>query len=414
MANQTTPQSRDAEKGLLGSMLLAPDRVIAEFVECGNEEFFYYPAHRTIYRRMMQMWAERKGLNLITLTQGLEDAGLLEEVGGAAYTTELFNFVPTASGSKYYYDILREKWIARTAIAVTDGIQEAAYDPSAQPDLESRVQEGLVKIASMFESKAKTQNMGELVMRALDRYEANHKNGGGLTGLSTGIAPLDKATRGLKPGEMITIAAPTKGGKSALALNIAMHNGLAGIPVAILSLEMNADELTDRLISSHASVDLSVMSDGGLSQHEAMSLTRAAAQLSSAPMFIRDEAIMSPLPVSRGRPKAHGATRVPPVGRRLRAADGTLEPDPSRERQVAECSRTIKTTAGELGIPIIVLAQLNDDGRSRESRAIEQDSNIFALIEEEEGRHYLNLKYTRSCPRSRIPLTFRKKYTRFE
>ena len=86
----------------------------------------------------------------------------------------------------------------------------------------------------------------------------------------------------------------------------------------------------------------------------------------------------------------------------------------SRERQVAECSRTIKTTASELGIPIIVLAQLNDDGRSRESRAIEQDSNIFALIEEEDGRHYLNLKYTRSCPRLRIPLTFRKEYTRFE
>ncbi len=326
-ANRAMPQAPDAEKGLLGSMLLAPDRVISEFVECGNEEFFYHPAHRTIYRRMVQMWAERKGVNLITLTQSLEDAGLLEEVGGAAYTTELFDFVPTASGWKYYCDILREKWIARTAIAVTDGIQEAAYDPSAAPDLESRVQEGLVKIASLFESKAKTQNMGELVMRALDRYEANHKNGGGLTGLATGIAPLDKATRGLKPGEMITIAAPTKGGKSALALNIAMHNGLAGIPVAILSLEMNADELTDRLISSHASVDLSVMSDGGLSQHEATSLKRAAARTLFCPDLHSRRSHYVATAVSRGRPKAHGATRVPPVSRRLRAADGTLEPD---------------------------------------------------------------------------------------
>ena len=413
-ANRAMPQAPDAEKGLLGSMLLAPDRVISEFVECGNEEFFYHPAHRTIYRRMVQMWAERKGVNLITLTQSLEDAGLLEEVGGAAYTTDLFDFVPTASGWKYYCDILREKWIARTAIAVTDGIQEAAYDPSAPPDLESRVQEGLVKIASLFESKAKTQNMGELVMRALDRYEANHKNGGGLTGLATGIAPLDKATRGLKPGEMITIAAPTKGGKSALALNIAMHNGLAGIPVAILSLEMNADELTDRLISSHASVDLSVMSDGGLSQHEATSLKRAADELSSAPIFIRDEAIMSPLQF-----RAAARKLTAQHGCRLLVVDYVQLMEPSnrtdnRERQVAECSRTIKTTAGELGIPIIVLAQLNDDGRSRESRAIEQDSNIFALIEEEDGRHYLNLKYTRSCPRSRIPLTFRKEYTRFK
>jgi replicative DNA helicase len=86
----------------------------------------------------------------------------------------------------------------------------------------------------------------------------------------------------------------------------------------------------------------------------------------------------------------------------------------SRERQVADCSRTIRTTAAELGIPIIVLAQLNGDGRSRESRAIEQDSNVFAIIEETDGRHYLNLKYTRSCPSVRMPLTFRKEYARFE
>jgi replicative DNA helicase len=395
-------------------MLQAPDRVIPEFVECGNEEFFYHPANQTIYRHMVQMWTDRRGVDLITLTQSLEDSGILQEVGGAAYVTELFLFIPAASGWKYYCDILREKWVARNAITLTGSIQEAAYNPSAQPDLESRVQEGLVKITSMFESRAKTQAMGELVMRALDRYETNHKNGGGLIGLSTGIAPLDKATRGLKPGEMITIAAPTKGGKSALALNIAMHNALAGIPIGIFSLEMNADELTDRLIASHGSVDMSTMSDGGLSQRDVTSLVRAAAELSNAPIYIRDEAIMSPLQFRAAARKVTAQHKC-----RLLVVDYVQLMEPSnrtdsRERQVAECSRTIKTTASELGIPIIVLAQLNDYGRSRESRAIEQDSNIFAVIEEEGGRHYLHLKYTRSCPRARIPLTFRKEYTRFE
>ena len=410
----TLPQAIDAEKGLLGSMLLAPDRVISEFIEIGSEELFHHPAHRTIYHQMLKMWTDRKGVNLITLTQSLDDVGLLEETGGAAYVTELFNFVPTASGWKHYAEILREKWIARAAIRVATGIQEAAFDPSSQPNLESLVQGGLVKIASMFESRARTQTMGELVMRALDRYEQNHKNGGGFTGLSTGIAELDRATRGLKPGEMITISAPTKGGKSALALNIAMHNGLAGIPVGVFSLEMNADELTDRLIAAHGSVDMCAMTDGGFSQTDLDNLSHAAARLSNAPIFIRDEAIMSSLQFRAAARKLVAQHKC-----RLLVVDYVQLMEPSnrtdsRERQVAECSRTIKTTAAELGIPIIVLAQLNDDGRSRESRAIEQDSNVFAIIEEEGGQYYLNLKYTRSCPSTRIPLTFRKEFTRFE
>jgi replicative DNA helicase len=230
---------------------------------------------------MLQMWTDRKGIDLVTLTQSLDDSGLLREVGGAAYVTEVFNFVPTASGWKYYCDILREKWIARKAIEVTAEIQEAAFNPSADPNLESRVQEGLVKIASLFESRTKTHGMGELVLRALDRYEENHRKGGGIEGLSTGIGPLDKATRGLKSGEMITIAALTKGGKSTLALNIAMHNGLLGIPVGVFSLEMNANELTDRLIAAHGSVDMCAMTDGGLSKGDLDSLTHAAAELDS-------------------------------------------------------------------------------------------------------------------------------------
>lgn len=105
---QTLPQAPDAEKVLLGSILLAPDRVISEFLEHGSEEFFHHPAHLTIYRHMLQMWTDRKGIDLVTLTQSLDDSALLKEVGGAAYVTEVFNFVPTASGWKYYCDILRK------------------------------------------------------------------------------------------------------------------------------------------------------------------------------------------------------------------------------------------------------------------------------------------------------------------
>ena len=294
-ASQNLPGAPDAEKGILCSMLLTPDRVISEFVERGSDEFFNHPANRTIYRHMLQMWTDRKAISLVTLTQSLEDAGLLEEIGGAAYITELSIFVPSAALSKEYADMLREKWLAREAIAISADIQEAALNPAGQQDLQSVVQQALVKIASMFESKGKIQTIAELVQRALNRYEENHQRGGGLVGLETGIAPLDKATRGLSPGQMITIAAPTKGGKSALALNIAMHNGLSGIPVGILSLEMSVDELTDRMIAANASVDMCAMSDGGFSKSDVASLTRAAAELSNAPIFIRGEAIISPV-----------------------------------------------------------------------------------------------------------------------
>lgn len=308
------PQAPDAEKAMLSCVLLAPNRVISEFVERGSDEFFNHPAHRTIYRHMLQMWTDRKAIGLVTLTQSLEDSRLLDEVGGPAYITELFNVVPTASLSKEYIHILREKWIARTVIQVTTEIQEAAFDPSAHPDLESRAQEGLVKITSMFESKAKTHGMGDLVLRALDRYEENHRKGGGIVGLSTGIAPLDK-------------------------------------------------------------VDMCAMTDGGFSQRDLENLSHAAAELSNAPIYVRDEAIMSPLQF-----RAAARKLVVQHGCRLLVVDYVQLMEPSnrtdsRERQVAECSRTIKTTAAELKIPIIVLAQLNDDGRSRESRAIEQDSN---------------------------------------
>ena len=146
-------------------------------------------------------------------------------------------------------------------------------------DLESLLQQALGKITGMFETRAKTQTMAELVPVALERYEAANRKGGGITGLSTGIPALDRATRGLKGGEMITISAQTKDGKSAFAVNIAAHNALAGIPVGIFSLEMSADEITDRLFSSDANVDLTRLSDGGFSHDEMDRISQAGLRL---------------------------------------------------------------------------------------------------------------------------------------
>ena len=417
MKNVSPPQAIDAEKGLLCSMLLAPDRVIAEFVDSGCEGYFHHPSHREIYRHILKMWTQQKSIDLLTLTQFLRDHGVLERVGGDAYVTELSIFTPAAALAREYMRILREKWIAREAVTVARELKAAALSPAGTIDLESHVQQALVKIAGMFETRAKAQTMPELVVAALERYEAANRKGGGITGLSTGIPTFDKATRGLKAGEMITISAQTKDGKSAFAVNIAAHNALSGVPVGIFSLEMSADEITDRLFSSYANVDLTRLSDGGFSADEMDRLSEAGLRLAGTPILIRNEAILPPLQFRAAARKLVAQDKC-----KLLIVDYLQLMEPtnirdSRERQVAECSRTMKTTAVELGVPILVLCQLNEDNRSRESRAIEQDSNIFAIIEpgpSGNGQdYYLHLKYTRSCPPARIPLTFRKEFLKF-
>ena len=414
--NSTLPPATDAEKGLLWSMLHAPERVIPEFIDSGQEGYFHHPAHREIYRHILKMWTEQMAVDFITLTQFMRDRGALDRVGGDTYITEVAAFTTATGMAPEYARILRDKWERRETIALARALDAAARDQACE--LGDGVQEAFGNFHGMFETKAKTQTMPALVAAALERYEAANRGEGGITGLSTGIPPFDKVTRGLKPGEMITISAQTKDGKSALAVNIMAHNALAGIPVGIFSLEMSADEVTDRLFSGEATIDLTRLSDGGFSAAEMDRISETGLRLSAAPIFIRNEAVLAPLQFRAAARKLVAQNKC-----KLLIVDYLQLMEPTntrdnRERQVAECSRTMKTTASELGVPILVLCQLNEDNRARESKAIEQDSNIFAIIEPAQsgnGQDYdLNLKYTRSCPRARIPLTFRKEFLRFE
>ena len=413
----TIPQAIESEKAMLCCMMLAPDKIIPDFIERGGREQYFFPHdHVIIFRQLIKMWQEKAHIDAITVTQALESAGALSKAGGAAYITELSILVEAASGWKTYADTLREQWICREAISIASGILNAAQ--GGVKELSQVSQTGLVKISSMFESRAKTMEMPELIKRAFDRAEDQKARGGMIQGITTGIEEFDRACRGFKPGQMITIAAPTKQGKSALALNIAMHNALKGKPTGVISLEMDADELTDRLLSSHSEIDMEKMASGGLSSDECDRFIEAGGDLSRAPLFIRDEAVMSPLEFQAAARKLHAQHKC-----KLIVVDYIQLMDPgsssdNREREVARCSRTIKMTAKELGIPIIVLAQLNEFGRSRESRAIEQDSDLFVIIETdeaslEEGDMFIHIKYGRNVQRQKIPVTFKNKCVTF-
>jgi replicative DNA helicase len=403
------PSAVDAEKGLIGSILISPARVLDLCAEKRlSQEWFTHPAHRIIFRSAQRMQDERKPIDLISMTQFLEDAKWLADVGGAAGVTDLFTFVPVASNAPYYIDLLFEKFRLRSAIEVAEEIVAAARNPGAGTDAAEVAQSGLLKIAGMSESAATTKHIKDIIMRRLDYYEEIAKRGARLEGIPTGIAPLDRAIRGMRPGNVIVIAAQTKGGKTTLALNFALSAAENKNPVGIFSLEMSEGELADAFLASQSGVDISATSDEGISGRDLSQIVQAAGRIADLDIFVRDESVLSPA-------QFRSAARKLCVERgcKLLIVDylQLMEPSASedtRERQVANSSRVIKTTAAELGVPVLVLSQLNDQGRSRESRAIEQDASIFAVIEEDEDGHWINLKLTRDCRGGRIPITFRK------
>ncbi len=231
----------EAEQGVLGSMLISPREIIAECVEKINENYFYVPAHQTIYTVLVDLWNAGQGIDLITFTQILRDRNLLEAVGGASFITSLFTFVPTAANVGYYLEIVRDKYILRQIIcACTEGVRRSYEE---QDEVNKLLDEVEQKIFAVGEDrfKGKVLSMKDQVMEAIEAIEKLYEQHGGITGISTGFDELDRMTSGLHPAEMIVIAARPSMGKTALAMNIAEHVAMnEKRPVAVFSLEMSA------------------------------------------------------------------------------------------------------------------------------------------------------------------------------
>jgi replicative DNA helicase len=349
----------------------------------------------------------------------------LEKIGGKEYLEEVYSTDVAASNWQYYSEKAKELLYARKTLEIAAELTQAALDPSAAQQLPAMINDALAKISGFHESKAETKPIKDVVLRRLSYYENAMNNPGQVDGLTTGIPQLDRAIRGLRAGNMLVISAPTKGGKTTLALNIAANTAKAGNPVGIFSMEMNEGEIADKLLSAEGEIDISSLAFAGPNKFIADRLRNAAGVIGRSPIFLRDESLLNTIQFRSAARKL-----VAQHGCKLLLVDYVQLMDPtnskdSRERQVADSSRTIKTTAAELGIPIIVMAQLNDDGRSRESRAIEQDANIFIKIErpkddkgnddKEAGHDHYNIRIVlaRDCACATIPMTFTKEYSKF-
>ena len=439
--HRTPPHSVEAEQGVLGSMLISPRETIGECVEKINEEYFYVPAHRTIYDVLVELWNGGQGIDLITFTQVLRDRNLLDSVGGAASVTNLFTFVPTAANVQYYLEIVRDKYILRQIISAATESVRRAYEE--QEEVDSLLDEVEQKIFDVGEYRFKGQmlSMKDHAMQAIETIEKLYERKGSITGISTGFVEFDRMTSCLHPSEMVVIAARPSMGKTALAMNIAEYVAInEKLAVGVFSLEMSSQQLVQRMLCSRARVNLQRVRDGFLGERDFPSLTAAASKLAEAKIFIDDSASLSILELraKARRLKAQQDVSLIIVDYLQLLRSTTRRAQDNRQLEISEISAGLKALAKDLKIPVIVVAQLNRQPEQRtggkprlsdlrESGSIEQDADLVGLLvrpelyeEDEEarvekaGEAELIIAKQRNGPVGEIPLTFLKEYTRFE
>ncbi len=439
------PQSPEAEQGVLSSFLLSPRDVGGMCAEkLIKPEHFHLPAHGIIYGVLLELWDTNKPIDFITLTQLMRDRSLLDQVGGAAFLTGLFTFLPTAANAAYYIEILEEKYTLREIIRVCTEYAARSYDEQDDvPNLLNDVEQKVFAIAQ-DRFKDRVSSMKQMVVAAIGSIQELYDRRGSISGLPTGFADFDKMTDGLHGAEMVVIAARPSMGKTAFAMNIAEHIAVdLKRAVAVFSLEMNAQQLVQRLLCSRARVNMGRVRDGFLSERDFPALQAAASKLAEAKIFIDDTSGLSILELrakARRMKSQHDIAAIFIDYLQLLRSTSRRAQD-NRQLEIAEISSGLKAIAKELNIPVVVLAQLNRNpeqrsgdskGRPRlsdlrESGSIEQDADLVGLLvreeyyaesddekKESEGKATLIIAKQRNGPVGDVPLTFLKEFTRFE
>ena len=444
-ADRLPPHSNEAEQGVLGCILLAPNDCLGQCIEKlkAGPEVFYDLRHQTIYEAVVAMYDKRDPIDIITLQQRLKDRGLLDQIGGIPYLNALQDSVPSAANLTYYLDIVEEKSLLRKMIHTCTDVVGRVYDFDGEVDeLLDEVERDILRM-SESRSGGTIEPVKSLVNKAIGMVENYFNRQGTLGGLASGFAELDRMTDGMHGGEMIIIAARPSMGKTSLAMNIAESVVLnQKLPVGVFSLEMTAESLVLRMLCSNARVNLRNIREGFMSESDFPKLTSSAGKMSSAPLYIDDTPGLSILQLrtrARRMWQQHGIKLF--VIDYLQLLHSTSRrAQENRQQEIAEISSGIKALAKELSIPIIVLAQLNrelekDKSRKprlsdlRESGSIEQDADLVGLLykpatEDEDAPQTedspdgipvnLLIAKQRNGPTGDVQLTFLKPYTRFE
>lgn len=398
-SNQLPPQNIDAEKSLLGSLMLDQESIM-KVADSLAERDFYLPQHQKIFQTIIDLFRDNVPIDILSVANFLKEKKQLKDIGGQAYLSSLINSVPTASNILSYAQIVQKKHILRDLISASYDIQALALDEAKNSDvLIDQAEKRIFQIAQ----KSLNQQFTPLKNRleeTWDRIDELSKQRGKLRGTPTGFRKLDNLLAGLQKSDLFILAARPSMGKSALALDIARHIAVyEKIPVGIFSLEMSEDQIIDRLIASQANVDLWRLRTGKLSdQGEDNDFTRiqsALGLLSEAPIFVDDGSgtnVLQMRAMARRLQSTHGLGLLIVDYLQLMQP---VNPSLSLVQQVTENSRDLKSLAKELKIPVLVLSQLSRAVEQRtphrprlsdlrDSGSIEQDADVVAFIYRED------------------------------
>ncbi len=432
------PYDLDAERGVLGSILLKPDVCDEVTLELKSTDF-YDEANRALYEHMLGMHDAGQKIDVTLLVDRLRSANVFKEIGGAAYLAEISKSVPNAAHAVYYARLVRQKATYRALInASTEILHDAYYETEDARELLSRAEHRIFSILD-DRSGGSVLAFEDVLHQAMDRLEARI-NGEHVEGsVETGFTDFDQLTGGLHNSELIILAARPSMGKTALAMNMAEHAAIQlQVPVLFISLEMSSIELADRMLCSLAKVNGHRLRNGTISAEDRARLVEKAAEISQAPLYVDD----SP---------SRTVTEIAAAARRIRRREGRLglividylqliEPDNSkdpRQEQVARIARRLKGMARELEVPVLCLAQLNrqaEDSKDhrprlshlRESGAIEQDADVVMFVHREEyyhrgeeqseyaGQAELIVSKQRNGPVGDVRLVWLREFTRFQ
>jgi replicative DNA helicase len=426
------PNDKEAEKGVLGS-LLRDNHLVADVVRKLRAEDFYHFAHQKIFEGLTELCNQGKPADPVTLADFLNEKQLIADIGGHAYLVDLWDSAPTLGNAEHYADIIRQKSIVRNLIHSCTEIQKDALDQSLPAEeLLGSAERRILEIAELG-VRDHTRTLQQAIEEAYDRLDARKRHGAS-SGIATGYIDLDNLTAGLQNDELVVLAARPSVGKTSFALNVIRHVIVEEArSVLFVSLEQSRIEIAERLLCCHARVDSHKVRKGNLSADDMDKLISAGEVLSQSKLFIDDTPGQNMLRIAAN---ARRLKHRHDVGLVVIDYLQLIDPDSrrdSRQEQVAAISRRLKFLARELHIPVVALAQVNRSSEDRqdhrprlsdlrESGAIEQDADTVMMLHRPElhepGQHEgiieVIVAKQRNGPTGEATLTFIKQYMRFE
>ncbi len=366
------PQSIESEQAVLGALLVSGDG-ISRILDLLEPEYFYRRAHQEIYAAMVTLFDNNEPIDILTVSQFLQDKGNIDSVGGRQYITDLSLSVATTANLEYYARIVQEKAVLRNLIkAGTEIVGNCYGDVEADAALDKA--EHLIFHLAQKRGMQQLIHIKHIVEQSFQRIEERYENRDNLSGVPSGFYDLDALTSGFQPSDLIIIAARPSMGKTALCLTIAQHAAIdKGIPIAIFSLEMSKEQLVQRMLCSEASIDANRLRTGHLHTNDWTHLAMAMGKLGEAPVYIDDSALLNVLEIraKARRLKAENKGLGLIIIDYIQLLQGRKQTD-NRVQEVSEISRSLKTLARELNVPVIALSQL--------SRAVETRQNKRPML----------------------------------